>query len=375
MIPLHKIKYMPYIFQNKEYQITRYPKTKMTSLKAWNASDELILEYLEENKLLSTSIVIYHDRFGFLSTILADKEPISVILFQSQKKSILQNLQENNISTDQVKFIYPLEALQNPIQLSVIKIPKSADLFELYLQQLSTQLNDNSIVIAGFMTKYFSKQVIDIAHKYFADVSQSKAKRKARLLILKKPKNPEQPSLVKIIKLNTTTSFQQYYGVFSAKNIDYASQFLMEHISVLPSDSKILDMGTGNGVLAWKARQLSATAKINLHDDNWLALESAKLNMKEGENFYHFDDDLLQISNNSYDLVISNPPFHFEYETNIEVSLSLFEQVWKILKPRGRFQLVGNRHLNYKTHLQKIFPHVEIIAENDKFIVYSCVKT
>ena len=57
-----------------------------------------------------------------------------------------------------------------------------------------------------------------------------------------------------------------------------------------------------------------------------------------------------------------------------EVSLNLFKQVWKILKPRGRFQLVGNKHLNYKTHLEKIFPHVESIAENDKFVVYSCVK-
>lgn len=374
MIPLQKIKTMSYNFQNKQYSINRYPKSNLTSLKAWNASDELILNYLEENNLVTTPSIIYHDRFGFLSTLLSDYKPTSIILFQSQKKAMKQNLNENEIEEDKVNFNYPLGIIDTETSLALVKIPKSADLFELYLQQLSGSLNEDAIVIAGFMTKYFNKQSLEIAQKYFEEVEQSKAKKKARLFILKKPKKLAKQTLIKEIKLNDKISFKQYYGVFSAKRIDFATQFFMEHFSVLATENKILDLGTGNGVLAWKARQLSPTAKINLLDDNYLAIESAKLNLAKGENFYHFNDDLLHITNNSYDLVISNPPFHFEHETNIEVSLDLFKQVWKILKPRGRFQLVGNKHLNYKIHLQKIFKHVESIAENDKFVVYSCVK-
>jgi len=145
-------------------------------------------------------------------------------------------------------------------------------------------------------------------------------------------------------------------------------------MTISEENSKILDLGSGNGILAWKVRQMNKTANINLLDDNFLAIESSKMNMPEGENFYHFEDSLKHISNNSYDLVISNPPFHFEYENNIEISLELFTQVAKILKPGGSFQLVGNRHLNYKTHLSQLFESIEVVAENEKFVVYNCKK-
>lgn len=366
---------MSYNFQNKNFQISRYPKSNLTSLKAWNASDEYILDYITENELIKSKTIIYHDRFGFLTTYLAEQEPKSVILFQSQEKSIKMNLEQNEIDISKVSFNYPLASLEGEMGLALIKVPKSADLFELYLQQLSENLSKDAIVIAGFMTKFFSKQILEIAQKYFEVVEQSLAKKKARLLILKKPLKKEKNSLIKEIPFKDDISFKQYYGVFSAKNVDYASQFFMEHMSVLNDDLKILDLGSGSGVLAWKANQLKPDAHINLLDDNYLANESAKLNMPEGNFHYHFKDDLKHITNNSFDLVISNPPFHFEHETNIEVSISLFSQVYKILKPRGRFQLVANKHLNYRTHLSKIFKHVESIAENDKFVVYSCVKT
>ena len=44
----------------------------------------------------------------------------------------------------------------------------------------------------------------------------------------------------------------------------------------------------------------------------------------------------------------------FEFENNIEVSIELFKEVYRCLKMGGRFVLVANKHLNYKTHLQKV---------------------
>jgi len=365
---------MLFTFQNKNYKITRYPRTNLTSLKAWNATDEMILKYLEDQELLNTNIAIYHDRIGFLSTLLAEHKITSVILYKSQEKAIWQNLAQNDISKESINYIYPLDTFENKLETAIIKIPKSVDLFELYLQQLSQSLTKNSIVIGGFMTKYFNKRTIEIAERYFDDVTQSKAHKKARLLILKNPKPYKEQSLIKEIIYKDDISFKQYFGVFSAKNIDYATQFFMDHLSISEKDEKILDLGSGNGVLAWKARELNKTAKINLIDDSYLAIESSKLNMPDADIFYHFNDNLRHIANNSYDLVISNPPFHFEHENNIEVSIYLFSQVAKILKPKGIFKLVGNKHVNYKTHLKKIFKYTDVIAENDKFVVYNCLK-
>ena len=73
-----------------------------------------------------------------------------------------------------------------------------------------------------------------------------------------------------------------------------------------------------------------------------------------------------------FDLVVSNPPSHFEYETNIEIAITLFKEVARCLKPDGRFVIVASKHLNFKTHLERIFERCKISAENNKFIIYEC---
>ncbi|MBL4708340.1 MAG: methyltransferase, partial [Flavobacteriales bacterium] len=43
--------------------------------------------------------------------------------------------------------------------------------------------------------------------------------------------------------------YKQYWGVFSAKHIDYATQYFLEHIKLNPTDNSILDLASGNGVI------------------------------------------------------------------------------------------------------------------------------
>ena len=71
--------------------------------------------------------------------------------------------------------------------------------------------------------------------------------------------------------------------------------------------------------------------------------------------FVYTNDSMELFKDDYFDLVISNPPFHFEHETNIEVAIRLFHDVKRCLKSEGRFELVASQHLNFKTHLIKIF--------------------
>ena len=89
---------------------------------------------------------------------------------------------------------------------------------------------------------------------------------------------------------------------------------------------------------------------------------------------HHLDNDLSIFDENTFDLIVTNPPFHFEYEINIQVPIALFRECFRRLKKGGSLQVVGNTHLNYKTHLQRIFPSVQVVAEDKKFVVYKCVK-
>ena len=254
------------------------------------------------------------------------------------------------------------------------------ELYRLYLEQICNNSEPETIVVAGFMTKYFGPQMLDIASEYFSNVSQSKAHKKARLIIMKDKKPFNKSSLIQNINTSSGEIIQQYYGVFSSQRIDFATQFLIENIPYNEQEINILDLASGNGIIAHSVNSYYKTQNwqsptIHLLDDSFLAIESSKLNL-DGDNInFHYGYDFSDFEDNSLDLIISNPPFHFEHEINIEISLGLFQQANKALKANGRLLLVYNQHLNYKSQLQTIFEKTMIVKQNNKFVILECTKS
>lgn len=355
-------------------QIKRYPISLNKSLRAWSAADEYLIRYLEEHQISPNRLLVYQDRFGYLSCHLHAAQPIVVANYKSQEKAIVQNLSRNKLNEENITLTNSLTPINQTIDLVLMRIPKSLDLLHLYFQQMSQALSPEAIVLGGFMTKYFSPKILSIAAEYFEEVEQSLAWKKSRLLILRKPKTLGKSSIIKELKPFNDTILRQYFGVFSANQVDIGTQFLVERMELPSVDGlKVLDLACGNGVLGLVIKDLKPKSQLHFVDDDYLAVASAKLNLAQKENcFFYYNDNLDDLEDDSIDFCISNPPFHFEHETNIEVSIKLFEEVKRVLRPNGVFQLVANKHLNYKTHLQKLFKSVKILAENNKFIIYSC---
>jgi len=361
-------------YKQQPFHITRYPNTNNRSLRAWNAADEYLLDTVAGINVKPESLIIYNDRFGFLSCLLSQHQPFTVMTYRSQEKACTINLEANKLTVDESHWLSPLATMPTTVEYGLIRIPKSLELFRFYLYLLSQAIPEDGIVYCAFMTRHFSPRMLDAAGEFFEEVEQTKAWKKARLLILKKKKPFQKIDFVHTIKMDDTRLLKQYPGVFSANNIDYASQFLMEQMQDVSGAHRILDLASGNGLLAAFLRDKHPDAEIHLLEDFLLALESSRLNLVDPKSFFHYEDSLENLESDSFDLVISNPPFHFEYETNIEVALSLFEEVARCLKKEGSFQLVASLHLNYKTHLEKLFSSTIIIAENDKYVVYACRK-
>lgn len=354
-----------------DISIQRYPSTSDGSLQGWNAADEHVIKHIQENDLKISFPLIFNDRFGYLYCHLNEWEPQMIRSFRSQEKAIQQNAIVNQISSP--SFIDPLPDHGKQSDLGIIKIPKSMDLFRLYLHHAHQKVTKQGQVICAFMTKYFSPKMLEIAALYFEEVEQSRAFKKSRLLLLRKKKVVEDLPIIESFDWMDST-FYQYLGVFSSGHIDYATQFFLENLVLSPNDTHILDLASGNGVIAHFAKSKLPNSSVHLVDDSWLAIASSKLNLTSENCHFHYNNGLDDLESESLDLVLSNPPFHFDFEPNTEITFHLFEQVSQKLKPGGHFKIVANRHLPYKPQLLKFFSEVSIFKQNEQFIIYNCKK-
>jgi 23S rRNA (guanine1835-N2)-methyltransferase len=362
-------------FDHKTINLQRFPKTGNKSLRPWSAADELLLKTALTLGLDKKSIVIAHDTFGAMAVALNAYRPHSVINQASQLKALRKNLENNGLDTKEVIHSNPLKIQANNVNLALVKVPKSADLFQLYLQQLHAVSSPNSVVLCGFLTRNFTAKWIEIAELYFDDVSQSLAERKARLLILKSPKkSPVKVPLFHSVTNDLGLTLKQYAGVFSSGKVDLATRLLLDNMPEFLNDHKILDLACGNGVIATYVRKQAPRSLISVLDDNFLAIASAKLNLGKDDVTYHWSDTVNACRNEKFDFICCNPPFHFEYENTIEISLKLFSEAASALKVNGSFYIVANTHLNYTTHLAKLFTEVIQLSKNGKYEILVCKK-
>ena len=360
--------------------IRRYPSTSNKSLQAWNAGDEYILDHLGQLDLTSNSIAIFNDRFGYLGCHLNEHNPTVVIHRKSQEQSLMMNGRANSLEFDTAKWITPFDIISKPIDIGLMQIPKSLDLFRFFLHKISASLSEDGTVVCAFMTKYFTPALLNISGDYFEEVEQSLAQKKSRILILKGKKSLPDVSFVDTythtFSDDHTETLSQYPGVFSSGQVDYATQFLLDTFTPDKKETRILDVGSGNGVItrALQLQDRNNERQFHLMDDSILAIESSKLNVDASNATFHWTDTLDEMEDQSIDLAVSNPPFHFGHETNIEISVNLFREVAGVLAPGGRFVCVANQHLGYKPHLKKFFRSVEVLSQNKKFVVYASRK-
>ncbi len=356
---------------DKTFEIQRHDFSKDRSLRPHSAADEYLLSNINALQNKPKQITIYNDRFGYLSCHLNQYNPNVIITNKSQQKAIELNFIANNLKLP--KFVYPLSGYDKAIDLAIVKVPKSLALFELFLQDITQNSTKELTVVIAFMTRHFSPKLIEIAEEYFELVTQSKAVKKSRIAQLSSKKEVRKKDLIDVLQFRNQ-DYKQYWGVFSAKHIDYATQYFLEHLELKATDETVLDLASGNGVIAKSILTKSPNTEIHLIDDSYLAVESGKMNLSGKNIYHHFNNDLSDFQDQKFDLIATNPPFHFEYEVNINITLRLFKECYRCLKDNGNLQVVASRHLNYLTHLKPLFSTVEVLAKNDKFIIYKCVK-
>lgn len=158
-------------------------------------------------------------------------------------------------------------------------------------------------------------------------------------------------------------------GVFSWDELDAGTAFLLEHLSVKSSDS-VLDIGCGNGVIG--ASIARSAASVLLTDENLLAVDCASRTLQHnGLSNCHAlaSDGYAQLTGQRFDLIVSNPPFHQQFEVDARFTERLILDAPNYLKAGGRLVIVANAFLKYEPLFQQAFKKTAIIARNNRYKV------
>lgn len=352
------------------FRLKRLPITNHPSLKAWSAADELMVERVGEEK---KSIAIYNDSFGYLTTHLSTLDPYIITDLKSQETAIRENLEENNLELESNRFSLLTEELLSTVDMAVLKIPKSQSLFEKYLQHIHKHLSDNGEVICGFMTKYFSSGLLDIAKKYFENVEQSRAQKKARLILLRHKKAIEIKPQFEAFQYHHL-NLKQHRGIFSSGKIDKATDFLLQNISIPENHNRVLDLACGNGIIGKWILDKMEISEMHFLDDSFLALDSARFNVEGDKINFHHQYNLSVFEDETLDWIVINPPFHFGNTIDTSIPINLFKEAYHKLVRGGILTIVANSNLGYESFLKHQFKSVEIQKSNRQFKIYKCCK-
>lgn len=359
------------------FKLLRQPHRADSPLRAWDAADEYLLQHIAEVGTGGTTWLSVNDSFGALAVALAEHRPAmwsdSLLAHQGAE----QNLRRNGLPADAVALLPSTDDPVGPVDVAVIKVPRSNALLEDQLRRLRPLLSPASIVVGGGMTKHMPGSAIELFERLLGPTATSLARKKARLI------HPTFDGERDVGPSPFPTSFRSDGGitlvnhanVFSRDRLDNGSRLLLANLPELGPDSQVVDLGCGNGVLGVALQRSDPSARVLFTDVSYMAVASAAAthaaNDAPGDATFRVADGLADVEPGSLDAVVSNPPFHENQAIGDAVAWQMFTEAKAALRPGGEIRIVGNRHLGYHVKLKRIFGNCDAVASTTKFVVLS----
>lgn len=353
-------------------QLERLPRDPTYTLRAWDAADEYLLQYLHEKHPDCQQPLILNDSFGALAVSLQAQQPVLVNDSFVSQQAIRTNLESNNDKPLQLlDSITPLPSAP----LAMIKLPKNTRYFEYQLQMLNHYLPAGTPIVIGAMVKYLSNSFFKLFEQHLDNTNTTLAKKKARLLLgvtrggypqpaLAEPRNQPEIGLTLFDTPN----------VFAAGKLDQGSRFFLQHFPDLSTAETAIDLGCGNGILGLQALQKNPQLQMNFVDESCHAIQATKLAVEEigaSSRTQLIQNHCLQgFVDKSVNAVLCNPPFHQQQAVGIQIAQQMFRDSARALKSGGTLYIIGNRHLGYHIELKKYFKKVQTLASDKKFVLW-----
>ncbi len=141
--------------------------------------------------------------------------------------------------------------------------------------------------------------------------------------------------------------------------------------------TRVLDFGCGAGVLTLWLLATQPDWQVDALDIDRLALLSTRRSVaavagaEPRLGLLHADG--LEELRTSYDLVVSNPPFHDGQRQDLATTRQFITACRARMRPGAGLVMVANRFLPYPESLQACFGHCQVLAETSRFRVYLAI--
>jgi len=164
-------------------------------------------------------------------------------------------------------------------------------------------------------------------------------------------------------------------GIFSWDCLDDGTRALIETARVTTGGA-LLDLGCGYGVVGLVAAQRAA--RVVSLDASASAVEATRRtyrlnNVPNAE--VRLSDCASAVLGESFDDVLTNPPFHQGVETERSVAQQFIRDAHRVLSPSGNLWLVANRFLPYEREMQALFKAVRVAYEDNRYRVWHARKS
>jgi len=358
--------------------LSRLPDVEADNLRAYDATDRLLLETAEGYLRPDSQVVVIGDRYGALTLGTLACTGVGHVRVNQDLFTGRAALQRNADAAGMDGRYTPHELGRELLQgadLILLQLPKSLAELEEIADAVARFAGPDAVLLAGGRVKHMSVGMNAVLEKYFSAVQPQLARQKSRILVAKNPRTVSGEPPFPVVEANPELGITlcAHGAVFSGARLDIGTRYLLGFLDRMPAARQAVDLGCGTGILATMYARHQAGARVIATDQSAAAVASAMATAAAnglGERISVIHDDAMSsFEAGSADLILLNPPFHLGASVHAGAGLKLFEAAARVLAPGGELWTVYNSHLQYRPALERyVGPTVEE-GRNPKFTV------
>lgn len=181
---------------------------------------------------------------------------------------------------------------------------------------------------------------------------------------------------------NESKEFFSKPGLFGWNKIDLGSELLVKHLDNIDlirlSPKNCLDLGCGYGYItlaASKSSQCQSVKSWTMTDNNAAAIIASEKNLQlAGLNGKVIADDCAAGINETFDLILCNPPFHQGFNPDADLTEKFVRETKRLLSKDGIAFFVINQFVPLESKAENYFSQIKLIRKEAGFKLISLQK-